>query len=519
MKCNLAEARPEDAVTSEDMRATEINSIWWGFDLERAMENAGRAVADAVECYLGNVKGKSVIVYAGKGGNGGDGVVAARHLASRGARVSVHLLWDPQLASHQATQKNLRYLLLSKAVRVLPPYSKGWLEEREADVVIDAVLGVGVRGPLRSPVREALMAFNNSSGLRVAVDIPSGLDPNTGAVAEGAAIADLTVTMHRPKRGLFLNRGPLHAGRVVVADLGFPPEAQTYAGPGDVEARIPLRPKEAYKGLGGKVLVIGGSAEYVGAPIISARAAALAGADLVYIAAPREISLGAALSSPHLVPIARGKPEEFKALLEKLGEKVHSVVLGPGLGYTDETEALVEYVVEALRGKALVIDADALKVVARRGLPLGKQAILTPHRGEAGMLLGEKIDPLAADSLALAKRVAEKYGATAVVKAPVDAVCSPEGMCRLNRTGHPSMATGGTGDMLAGIIAAFMARREALSLPPDPLNATAAALYVSGRAGELAAEELGENLTSLEVVEKIPMAIKEARELVGAAPG
>ncbi|MEN2999059.1 MAG: NAD(P)H-hydrate dehydratase [Acidilobaceae archaeon] len=519
MRCLFAEGKLEDSVTLEDMRAIELNSVWWGFDLESAMEIAGKAVADAVECLLGSVEGKSVAVYAGKGGNGGDGIVAARHLASRGAKVSVHLLWDPQLASHAATRKNLRYLLLSRSVKVLLPHSPGWLEEREADVAIDAVLGVGVRGALRSPVREALRSFNESSGLRVAVDIPSGLDPNTGDVAEGAAIADVTVTMHEPKRGLFLGRGPLHAGRVLVASLGFPPEAALYAGPGDVEARIPQRPKEAYKGLGGKVLVIGGSAEYVGAPIIAARAAALAGADLVYLAAPREISLGAALNSPHLVPITRGGVEEFKPVLEKLKGKVHSVVLGPGLGYSDETIALVEHVSEALRGMNLVIDADALKVVAERRPLLWSKAVLTPHRGEAGILLGEKVDPLSADPLGLAKRVAERYGATAVVKAPLDAACSPEGKCRLNKTGHPSMATGGTGDMLAGIIAAFMARREALSLPVDPLNSAAAALYVSGRAGEMAAEEFGENLTSVEVLEKVPKAIKEAREMAGAAQG
>ncbi|MCX8196491.1 MAG: NAD(P)H-hydrate dehydratase [Acidilobaceae archaeon] len=518
MQCPFREGKLEEAVTLEDMRALELNSVWWGFDLTRAMENAGKAVADAVECLLGEVKGKSVAIYAGKGGNGGDGIVAARHLASRGARVTVHLLWDPQLAAHPSTRENLKYLMVSRSITVLAPYSKGWLEQREADVAIDAVFGVGVRGPLRSPAREALKAFNESQGLRVAVDIPSGLDPNTGAAAEGAAVADVTVTMHRPKRGLFVGKGPLHAGRVMVADLGFPPEAELYAGPGDVEARIPVRPREAYKGMGGKVIVIGGSMHYVGAPIIAARAAALAGADLVYLASPRETAFMAAAENPHLVPLARGELREFLSSLKELAPKVHAAVIGPGLGLGEETLELVEGVLGAFEGRSVVIDADALKAIAQRGTKLWPQAILTPHRGEAAMLLGEKVEPLRADPLSMAKRVAEKYGATTIVKAPVDAICSPDSRCRLNRTGHPAMATGGTGDMLAGIIAAFVARREALSLPPDPLNATAAAAYVAGRAGEMAVEELGESITSVEVLQKVPLAIKEARE-IGAAQG
>lgn len=514
----IREASLEEAVSVEDMRAWEINSVWWGVSLLKLMENAGRAVADTIECLVGNVRGRRVVVFAGRGGNGGDGIVAARHLASRGAIVEVHLVFDPALTTHPDTRENLGYMLKSSKIKVVTPYSRGWLEPRDVDVAVDAILGVGVRGPLRSPVRDATKVFSESEGLRVAVDIPTGLDPDTGVAVEGTARADVTVTMHKPKRGLLINQGPLYAGRVLVADIGMPREAEEYAGPGDVVARIPVRPPEAYKGLGGRVLVIGGSQFYVGAPLIAAKAAAVSGADLVYLAAPQHIAFPAAVENPFIIPVVRGAPEEFEETLKRFAARVHAIVFGPGMGVTEETRKLLNMIVEHCRGKPVIVDADGLKVLAESKLKLWRDAILTPHRGEAGMLLGIEVDPLKANPVDLARRVAESYNATTIVKAPVDAVCTPEGVCRLNKTGHPAMAVGGTGDALTGVIASFIARRVALGREPDPLNVVAAAAYITGRAGELAVEEKGETITALDVVDKIHVAIREARS-IGLAGG
>lgn len=506
MRCpGIRRASMEEAIGSEDMRAYELNAVWWGFSLAKAMENAGRSVADLAECVLGTLRGRSVAIFVGKGGNGGDGLVAARHLASRGARVTVHMLWDPSLISHPDARENARYVLSSRRIVTLLPGSRGWLEVKDEDVAIDAVFGTGIKGSLRSPAAEAIRAFNGAGGLRISVDIPSGLDPDSGVAVPGAARADYTVTMHRPKRGLFIADGPMHAGEVMVADIGLPEEAESYAGPGDVAARIPERPPEAYKGMGGKVMVIGGSDDYVGAPIIAARAAALAGADLVYLAVPERFALSAAVESPYLVPLPRGQAREFAERALRFMDKVHSIVIGPGLGGSEDSELLVSNIIEAARGRHLVIDADALKVVARLGKRLWPEAVLTPHRGEASILAGEAGEPHY-----LAKRIATLYGATVIVKAPVDAICVAE-RCRLNKTGHPAMSVGGTGDALSGIIAAFLARRAALKLQPSTLDTVAAAAYVSGRAGELAVMGRGENITALDVVEKIPEAILEAR--------
>ncbi|MDM7274974.1 MAG: NAD(P)H-hydrate dehydratase [Thermoprotei archaeon] len=516
MACpGIRDARPEEAVSVEDVRAFEVNSVWWGVSLGKLMENAGRAVADSIECIKGGVRGFKVAVLAGRGGNGGDGLVAGRHLASRGSIVEVHLLYDPQLVTHPDTRDNLRYILDSRRIKTLTPGSRGWLEISDADIVIDAVLGVGVKGPLRSPVKDAMKAFNDSGGLRVSIDIPTGLDPDTGIPAEGAARADVTVTMHRPKRGLFANQGPLHSGRVLVADIGIPLEAEEYAGPGDVSSRIPVRPPPAYKGMGGRVMVIGGSQYYVGAPIIAAKAASASGADLVYLASPHHIAFPASVENPYIIPVVRGGPEEFEAALASFANRVHAIIFGPGLGVTEEARVLLEMLLEHAKGKSIVIDADGLKVLRDINVRLWREVVLTPHRGEAGMLLGETVDPLKADPTSLARRVSERYGSTVIVKAPVDAICEPGGACRLNKTGHPAMAVGGTGDALTGIIASFIARRVALGYTVDTLNTVAAAAYVCGRSGELAVEEKGETINPLDVVDKIPAAIREARALAG----
>ncbi|MGC9071845.1 MAG: NAD(P)H-hydrate epimerase, partial [Acidilobus sp.] len=272
--------RSAEAWTVEDTRAYETNAVWLGIPLLLLMENAGRSVADAVECYLGDVKGKRIVVYAGKGGNGGDAMVAARHLATRGADVKVHLLYDPKLVEHRDTQANLQALMRMRSVEVVHLDDPREYRPEDADALIDGILGIGVRGRLREPVASALTAFNSSRGLRVAVDVPTGLDPDTGHAVEGTARADVTVTMHTLKPGLLRPEARPYVGEVLVAEVGMPRDSVTFAGPGDVAARVPRRPRDAYKGGNGKVLTVGGSYHYYGAPFYVASAALLAGADL-----------------------------------------------------------------------------------------------------------------------------------------------------------------------------------------------------------------------------------------------
>jgi NAD(P)H-hydrate epimerase len=496
----LRRASPDEAVSTEDVRAAEVNSVWRGVSLDMLMENAGAAVASLAECALGGLRGARVAVLAGKGGNGGDGLAAARRMSARGASVTVYLVQGS--AEHPSAARMLR-ALEGSGVRVVrgPPTAS---DLKGLDLVVDAVLGVGVRGPLRGAVREAVEAYNASEGLRVSVDVPTGVDPDSGEAVEGAARSDYTVTMHAAKRGLFREPGRLHAGEVLVAEIGIPEAAVVYAGPGDVAARVPRRRRDAWKGSAGRVAVVGGSRLYAGAPILAALGAYASGVDLVYLVSPG--SYQAAVSRPELVPRS---PEEVDAAVARS----HAVVLGPGMGVSEEAASLAERVLaEAERGgKLVVVDADALKMVARGMVRLRGNVVLTPHRGEARELLGGEELPQAQ----AAAKIAERYGETVVVKGPVDAVCSPAGLCRLNETGVPEMSVGGTGDVLSGVIAGFAARRAAAGLPYDPVNTAAAALYAVGRAGELALERRGESITPLDVVEEIPRAVSEARRMAG----
>jgi len=488
----------------EDMRAYELNSVWLGVPLSALMENAGRAVADYLEYRLGGVVGRRVVVFAGKGGNGGDGFVAARHLAARGAEVVVHLAYPRGEVSHPDARANLEALYRGGGVRVVEPGSRGWLDASGADAVVDALLGTGVRGGLRWPVSEAVEAYNAAGGLRVSVDVPSGVDPDTGEAVEGAARSDATVTMHEVKRGLL--RARLYTGEIVVAEIGLPANAVEEAGPGDVAARVPGRPRDARKGQGGRVLVVAGSKRYVGAPMLAAAAAARAGADLVYLASTRDAAVEAAARFSSVIPAPFSgdmlAPRDLEGLRGLL-ERAHSLLVGPGLGrdpgVLETARALVEEAVAA--GKPVVVDADGLAAVEGARLA-GAPVLLTPHRGELRRLAG-------GEGPEAAMRLAREAGAVVLLKGPVDYVCSPAA-CRRNRAGVAAMSVGGTGDVLSGVASAFLARRAALGRDPDPLNLGAAAAWLVGRAGERAYGRLGESMTAWDVVEEIPGAWLEA---------
>jgi len=492
-----------EGIRVEDMRAIEINTVYLGVPLLALMENAGAGVARIVGERLGGARGKRIAVVAGKGGNAGDGFVAARHLAGQGARVDVHLAYPPSEVSHPDAKRNLEVLLRGGRVRVIKPFARGWLQLDDYHAIIDALLGTGVRGPLRDPVASALKAYNQAPGLRVSIDVPSGVNPDTGEASPGAAISDVTVTMHKPKRGLY--KAGHYTGEIVTVPIGVPPEAEELAGPGDVQARIPPRPKDAHKGVGGRVLVVAGSRYYVGAPMLTAIAAARAGADLVYLAAPERIAFEAAAQCSSIIPHPIAREILTEGDLQELGgalERAHAVAIGPGLGRDPETlDAARRLIEEALQaGKPLVVDADAL-----HALPQSLQGrvppVLTPHRGEARRLAGQDLDPEKA-----AKNLSQRYGAVVLVKGPEDVACY-KGWCRRNRAGVPAMSVGGTGDVLTGVIAAILARRASILGDPDPLNTAATGAFLTGRAGEIAYEEKGEAMTAWDVVEKLPEAL------------
>ena len=501
-------------ISSRDVHVLDSNAAALGVSRLQLMENAGAAVARLAAQHT--PPGGLVVVVAGTGGNGGDGFAAARHLAQLGYRVRVVTVKPPgeiRSPEARAMYEALRSMDLTVELQHQScPQGLG-AALNDADTVIDALLGVGLRGAPRSPYREAIEAVNSAGAVKVSVDVPSGLDADTGEAPGPVVKADYTVTFHKPKPGL-LRRRDL-AGEVVVENIGIPVEAELYAGPGDVAHRLPRRRWSTRKGRGGRVLVVGGSSQYYGAPVLAALAAQAGGVDLVYLASTPEV-LAAAARHPTIIPVRlegeRLEPRHLETLRPFI-DRADSIAVGMGMGTAGETgQALRQLLGYALeKGKRVVVDADGLKLLARSPMRLGGNAILTPHDREFEMLFGRP--PGAPECVfgraeEAARASAEAGGAVILLKGPIDVVADT-GRARFNRTGAPVMSVGGTGDILAGLAAALAARGM------EAFEAALAAAYVNGVAGAMAYRELGDQASALDVLHHIPRALASPEEHVG----
>jgi len=465
-----------------EMRVLETNSIAHGIPLIRLMEAAGKSVAEEVARRLDPEEAGKIVVLVGRGGNGGDGLVAARYLDSWGYRVEVLPAYRPELISSPDTRVNYEIVSRIDSIKIHRPGTLEALDE--ASVIIDGLLGTGVKGELRDPIRSLVERANSiDAELKVAIDTPTGVDPDTGEVHGLAFRADVTVTFHDVKKGL--EKVPEYTGEIVVANIGIPSTAWRYVGPGDVEHRIPRRPRDAHKGSSGRIVVVGGSYSYTGAPALSGLAALHSGANLSFIILPEPVRGIVASYSPELITLpyqSRFLGIEQVDTVEKMIDELrpHVVVIGPGLGRRAETLKAIQKLLRSLLEKDvfLVIDADALKAFKVGEIRFKGRAVLTPHRGEFYSLTGIKLsgDPASdADEVAEAARRLE---ATILLKALVD-IISDGGRTRLNRTGNQYMAIGGTGDVLTGIVASVLARTR------DPFIAACIGAYVNGLAGDL----------------------------------
>lgn len=493
-----------------EMRVLELNSIALGVPTIRLMEAAGASVAWEINKRAS--KKSNVTVFAGRGGNGGDGIVAARHLVELGHNVTLILTFKPREASHPDTAENLKTIMNMKdsiELRVCTEVRD--YEPVNTDFVVDAILGVGVKGKLREPVRTAIKTINESKGFKVAVDVPSGLNPETGEVSDLAVKADLTVTMHALKPGLL--KAPSYTGEIVIASIGIPPEASKYVGPGDVEVKVPLKPPTAHKGVGGRVLIVGGSKLYTGAPALAALSALRSGADLTVIIAPEKAAYTIASYSPNLivekVPGDSFKPEHTSRIIE-LSKNFDSIIVGPGVGRSSEVFEAILNVVETLvdSGKRIVVDADGLKALATFKTPLKWRAVLTPHAVEASMLANAPPPkPLDLEGrVKLGKNISRAYEATVVLKGPIDVIVRGDAV-KFNRTGNQGMSVGGTGDVLSGIIGALIARGL------GEFEAAGIAAYICGLAGDLVYIEKGEKMLATDLIEHIPSVFREPLQL------
>jgi NAD(P)H-hydrate epimerase len=490
---------PTNTISSREMRALETNAEYFGLSLLQLMELAGQNVAQEVIQVF--PKGGKVAIFCGLGGNGGDGFVAARHLFSAGFEVSLFLVGKARDINHESALKNFTVLeSLNGKIPVVEITDSSAIPKVEADVVIDALLGTGTKGRLKAPISQVVDAINAIKGFKLAVDVPTGIDSDTGDVLGVAVKADLTVTFHKAKAGL--EKAKKYAGEVVVGDIGLPSELERFAGPGDVALAVKARPATGHKGDFGRLLVIGGSDVYSGAPTLVSMAAMRTGVDLVYLATPQKNGYQITALSPDLITIKLEgdnlNPANI-ATLESYLKLVDVVAMGPGLGLAGETQAFVKVMIDEIEksGKPLVLDADGLKAFAKFKRPLDVPLVLTPHAGEYAILTGEALPDDQEERVAHIQKNAKKLNATILVKGKTDIISNSEKI-KLNFTGNSGMTVGGTGDVLCGIVAGLMA------LHAEPFEAATAGAFINGAAGDFVAAEIGYHMVATDIIEYIP---------------
>lgn len=477
------------AVTTEQNRQLDQRAIASGIPGEELMERAGYAVAKATVEFLKRRDSRSALLFAGKGNNGGDAFVASRHLAAAGCQPTLVLLCRRSELHGDAL---LHFQKLAGGFGVFELPSAMEMSEIVAETnpatVVDGLLGTGLKGDVREPFISAINFINALRLPTVAIDIPSGLDSDTGEVHGVCVRADLTVTMGLPKIGLLRSAAADYVGSIEVADIGLPRqlvnEIQSdieMATAADIAPLFPPRQRSTHKGNYGHLLVIAGAEGYTGAPVICAHAAARAGAGLVTLAVPRSIySIVASTCPPEIMPRPLDTFESFAGF--------EAVALGPGMGQTPDVQSFVANFL-ANTNVSMVVDADALNVIARAVSVLTRAKgplVLTPHPGEMARLVGKSADDVQANRWEIARTFAQQHNVVAVLKGAGTVVTDKSGRLMINSTGNPGMAKGGMGDALTGIIGALLAQGF------TPLDAARAGVYLHGVAGDIARDRCGE---------------------------
>ncbi len=507
-------------VSASRMRALDAHTIdELGIPGEVLMESAGRAVVEhLVSCASGRVKaGARVEVVCGAGHNGGDGLVVARHLHGIGWPVRAWLVGDRERLGETVAAQLHRAEATGVAVELA---ADGDVALDEGAVVVDALFGTGLARAIEgAPARavEAIVQAHGRGSFVVAVDLPSGIETDSGAVMGVAVTADETVTISLPKIGLALPPGRAHAGRVTVARVGIadalPGDADPVDGTAGVHTRaglaslLPARPEDGHKGRFGHVLVVAGSEGKTGAAALAARAAMRAGAGLVTLACAGglndilEVKCTEAMTAPVGDAQARELGEDAADAVRALASERDVVALGPGLGTADATCRLVRALCDTVE-QPLVIDADGLNALGRElGVLKGRRGptVLTPHPGEAARLLGSTAADVNADRVGAARALAAGSESVVVLKGAGTVVADADGRVRVNPTGNASLGSGGTGDVLTGVVAAHLAQGL------EAIDAASTAVYVHGAAADAWSEAHGASgLAAADLADAIP---------------
>lgn len=509
---------PPVATAAEISTMDRITISEFGLPGIALMESAGRSIVGAMRRHFGELHNKRVSIFCGKGNNGGDGYVVARYLRKAGSLPSVYLFAPAEQISGDA-RTNLDII-----ERIgIPIHSPGeWGPGpacQSAHLLVDALLGTGVKGPLKEELAHIVRAMNEHDAPITAIDLPTGVETDTGQVAGEAVRASATVTMGALKRGLCFSPGREHAGSVYVADIGFPREvegssgARTYwAAPEHVACLLPHRATNTYKNACGQVVVISGSVGKTGAAALSSEAVLRAGAGMAVLAIPASLNpiVEDLLVEVMTLPVAETKEQclssEATAALAEHFDWADVIAIGPGLTTHPEVKAVVAWVLQNYP-KPMVIDADAINCLSMKPEVLRESSqdiVITPHPGELSRLIGVPAKDVITEPIEVARGAAEEFGVTVVLKGGPTVVASAAGDVYVNSTGNPGMATAGMGDVLTGIVAGLMA--QGLEGP----EAAVLGVFVHGLAGDRAMDALGTHgMIAGDVLRELPAALDQ----------
>jgi hydroxyethylthiazole kinase-like uncharacterized protein yjeF len=487
------------------------------------MENAGRAFVDELAQRVVPLAGRQVTVLCGKGNNGGDGYVIARHLLNRGCLVRVVLLCKRKDVQGDA-KINLDILFKSvpqwkRMLKIVQITSISQLNRLQGpDIIIDAIFGTGFKGKATGIYLQAIRWVNEKESLVASVDICSGANASTGVVEGDAVVANLTVTMGLGKVGQYVGAGREHSGEVIVADISIPKvvlaqgDVRTYrVTSDDVRNALPKRPHTAHKYSVGKIFVLAGSRKFTGAPYMCAQAAMRTGAGAVILGTPKSVQpmLARKFTEVMITPLDETSDGSlslaaYESIIER-ADWADVVAVGPGLFRNPETQELILRIIPQIK-RPLVLDADALfalatnpKVLERRKEP----TVLTPHAGELGAIVDKVASDIELLRVDIARAAARRLRCFVSLKGSPTVTATAEGDVYLNSTGNPGMATIGSGDVLTGIIAALLGQGM------SPLEAAYSGVFIHGLAGDLAASRLGQrSLMALDILDYISDALR-----------
>jgi len=502
-----------DEMKDLDRRATEE----FGITEDLLMENAGQAVYFVILQEFG-IKGNKFVVLCGGGNNGGDGLVVARKIHSNGGDVKVFLL-DDEAKFKGAAKKNFE--IVSKMPLEISKFSsiKSLKAELlDCDAIVDAIFGTGLVREVSGIYKDVIELINESQRIVFSVDIPSGINGDTGQVMGVAVEADYTVTFGLPKLGNMLFPGYEHCGKLYVSHISFPP---TLYNSNSIKVAInnplqlPERARDTHKGNYGKALFIAGSSSYLGAPYFSALSFLKAGGGLSYLATPKSISPFIASKGSEIVSVPQKETPSGSIALENKGEllefsqKVDIVVLGPGLSLARETQELVRELVPKIN-KPLIIDGDGITAIAEDLGRIKKRkapTILTPHLGEMSRIAKMEINEINKNKIDIVQRTAGELNAIIILKGAHSLIGYPDGTVFINVSGNSGMATAGSGDVLTGTIAAMYGLGLALE------DAVRMGVFMHGFSGDIAATDKGEDgITAQDILDYLPETMKLYRE-------